>query len=171
MFIMYEQWRNIEEATNYAVSNLGNIKNTKSGQVLGPGVSGNGYKQVSLKMKASNKFEKRYVHRLVATYWIPNPENKREVNHKNLDRTDNRVENLEWITSSENQKHKYETRNYKTSNRKVAQLDLDGNILEVYNSVIEAARAMGSSRQGIDKVCKGTYDRKTAHGYKWKYLD
>jgi hypothetical protein len=70
--------------------------------VLNPGVSGNGYKQVSLKMKTSNKFEKRYVHRLVATYWLDNPDNKREVNHINLDKADNRVENLEWITSSDN---------------------------------------------------------------------
>lgn len=97
-----EQWKIITEATNYAVSNLGRIKNTKTGQILNPGIAGNGYKQVSLRMIQSNKFEKRYVHRLVATYWIPNPENKREVNHINLDRTDNRMENLEWITSSEN---------------------------------------------------------------------
>ena len=103
-----ELWKNIEEATNYEVSNYGNIRNTKSGQILNPGVSGNGYKQVSLKMKKSNKFEKRYVHRLVATYWLENPDNKREVNHINLDRTDNRIDNLEWITSSENQKHKYQ---------------------------------------------------------------
>ena len=166
-----ELWKNIEEATNYEVSNLGNIRNTKTGKVLNPGVSENGYKQVSLKMKESNKFEKRYVHRLVATYWIPNPENKREVNHLNLDRTDNRVENLEWITSSDNQKHKYQNGNYKTSNRQVAQMDMDNNIIAVYNSVAAAAQAMGATRQGIDKVCKGTYGRKTAHGFKWKYLD
>lgn len=168
---MIELWKNIEEATNYEISNLGRVRNTKSEQILNPGVSGNGYKQVSLKMKQSGKFEKRYVHRLVATYWIPNPENKREVNHLNLDRTDNRVENLEWITSSDNQKHKYKTGDYKTSNRKVVQMDLEDNIIAVYNSVVAAATAMGGTRQGIDKVCKGTYGRKTAHGYKWKYLD
>ena len=170
LYIM-ELWRNIEEATNYEVSNYGNIRNTKSGQILNPGVAGNGYKQVSLKMKNSNKFEKRYVHRLVATYWIPNPENKREVNHIDLDRTNNCVENLEWITSSDNQKHKYEKGNYKTSNRKVAQMDLDNNIIAIFDSVVQAAQAMGGSRQGIDKVCKGTYGRITAHGFKWKYLD
>lgn len=117
-------WINIDIATNYAVSNLGRIKNTKTGQILNPGIGGNGYRQVSLKMKDTNTFRKQYVHRLVALYWLPNPDNKREVNHKNLDRTDNRVENLEWVTSSENQKHKYEKQNFKTSNRKVIQMDL-----------------------------------------------
>ena len=58
-------------------------------------------------MKKNGKFMKRYVHRLVATYFIPNPENKREVNHKNLDRTDNRVENLEWVTCAENIQHSF----------------------------------------------------------------
>lgn len=168
---MEELWKKIEEATNYEVSNLGNIRNTKSGQILNPGISGNGYKQVSLRMIASNKFEKRYVHRLVAAYWIPNPDNKREVNHINLDRTDNRVENLEWITSSENQKHKYKNGNYKTSNRKVAQLDEEGNIIQIFPSVVKAAEAMGLQRQGIDLVCRGVPYRKTAAGYKWKYID
>lgn len=166
-----EQWKKITEATNYEVSNLGRIRNTKSGQILNPGVAGNGYKQVSLKMIQSNKFEKRYVHRLVATYWIDNPDNKKEVNHINLDRADNRVENLEWITSSENQKHKYQNGNYKTSNRKVVQMDLNENEIAIFDSVIAAANALGVDRQGIDKVCKGTYGRKTAAGYKWKYLD
>lgn len=166
-----EKWKTITEATNYEISNLGNVRNTKSGQILNPGISGNGYKQVSLRMISSNKFEKKYVHRLVATYWLDNPENKREVNHKNLDRTDNRVENLEWISSSDNQKHKYENGNYKTSNRRVAQLDKNDNIICIFDSVIAAAKAMGGTRQGIDRVCKGAYGRKTAHGYKWKYLD
>ena len=50
-------------------------------------------------------------------------------------------------------------------------MDLKDNVITVFDSVIAAAQAMGATRQGIDKVCKGTYGRKTAHGFKWKYLD
>lgn len=166
-----ELWKNIDIATNYEVSNLGNIRNIKSGQILNPGISGNGYKQVSLKMNDTGKFKKQYVHRLVAQYWLDNPENKREVNHKNLDRTDNRAENLEWLTSSENQKHKFENSDYKTSNRPVVQMDLNDNIIAIFDSVIAAARELNISRQGIDKVVHGTYGRITAGGYKWKFLN
>ena len=166
-----ELWKNIDIATNYEVSNFGNIRNIKSGQILNPGISGNGYKQVSLKMNDTGKFKKQYVHRLVAQYWLDNPENKREVNHKNLDRTDNRAENLEWLTSSENQKHKFENSDYKTSNRPVVQMDLNDNIIAIFDSVIAAARELNISRQGIDKVVHGTYGRITAGGYKWKFLN
>ena len=166
-----ELWKNIDTASNYEVSNLGNIRNIKSGQILNPGISGNGYKQVSLKMNDTGKFKKQYVHRLVAQYWLDNPENKREVNHKNLDRTDNRAENLEWLTSSENQKHKFENSDYKTSNRPVVQMDLNDNVIAIFDSVIAAARELNISRQGIDKVVHGTYGRITAGGYKWKFLN
>ena len=50
-------------------------------------------------------------------------------------------------------------------------MDLNGNIIAVFESVVAAANAMEATRQGIDKVCKGTYGRVTAHGFKWKYLD
>ena len=167
---MEELWKDIDIATNYAVSNLGKIKNMKTGQLLDPGISGNGYRQVSLKMKDTNTFRKQYVHRLVAMYWLPNPDNKREVNHKNLDRTDNRAENLEWVTSSENQKHKYKNHDFKTSNRPVVQMDLNGNEIQIFKSIAAATQAVGlKSRSGIDGVCHGT--RKTAGGYKWKFLD
>ena len=122
-------------------------------------------------MNDTGKFKKQYVHRLVAQYWLDNPENKREVNHKNLDRTDNRAENLEWLTSSENQKHKFENSDYKTSNRPVVQMDLNDNIIAIFDSVIAAARELNISRQGIDKVVHGTYGRITAGGYKWKFLN
>lgn len=167
---MIEQWKTIIEATNYEVSNLGNIRNTKSGQILNPGVSGNGYKQVSLKMVSTGAFQKKYVHRLVAQYWLENPEGKKEVNHKNLDRTDNRAENLEWITSSDNQKHKYQNGDYKTSNRKIQQLDIEtGEVINEFDSIIEAARFFDRRRGQIDRAIHG--QSKTAYGYQWRFSD
>lgn len=139
---------------------------------MNPGVSGQGYKQVSLKFDDTKKFKKQYVHRLVAQVWLDNPENKREVNHKNLDRTDNRVENLEWLTSSENQKHKFDTNEqYKTSNRKVVQYDKNGNYIKEWESVIAAANALGISRQGIDRCIHHAYGRATAGGFKWEFAN
>ena len=62
---MEEIWKPITEATNYEVSNLGRVRNTKTGKTFNPSPGGNGYKQVSLKILATNKDERRYVHRLV----------------------------------------------------------------------------------------------------------
>lgn len=170
--IILEIWKTITFATNYEISNMGNVRNKKSGQMLNPGISGQGYKQVSLKFDDTGKFKKQYVHRLVAMMWLDNPENKKEVNHKNLDKTDNRVENLEWLTSSENQKHKFQTNEqYKTSNRKVVQYDIQGNQIAIYDSIVIAAKALGISRQGIDRCVHHTYGRLTAGGFKWEFLN
>ena len=139
-----ETWMSVKEYPNYKISNYGKIYNIKTNIFLKPRDNGKGYLYVNL--YKNSKTKRYYVHRLVATYFLPNPENKREVNHKNLDRTDNRAENLEWITSSENQKHKYENGDYKTSNRKVGQFDLDGNFIQEFESIIAAARSIGRSR-------------------------
>lgn len=170
--IMEEFWKTVEFASNYEISNLGKVRNKKTGQLLNAGVSGNGYKQVSLKFDETGTFKKQYVHRLVALMWLDNPENKKEVNHKNLDRTDNRAENLEWVTSSENQKHKYQNNpNYKTSNRKINQYDLDGNFIAEWDSIIAAARSLGIGRQGIDKCVHHNEGRVQAGGYKWEFAN
>lgn len=168
-----EQWKKIQEATNYEVSNLGRIRNTKSGQILNPGIAGNGYKQVSIKFKDSGKFKKQYVHRLVAQNWLFNddPINKKEVNHKDLNRSNNEVSNLEWVTSSDNQKHKYQNGNYKTSHRKVVQMDLEGNDIQVFESIIDAARSLNIDRQGIDRAVHKRAVTQISHGYKWRFLD
>lgn len=165
-----EIWKDIIETSNYAVSSLGRIKNTKTNRLLNPSELGNGYKQVSLKMNDTGKFKKEYIHRLVAKYFIENPDNKKEVNHKDGNKNNNNMDNLEWVTPSENQKHKYDVLKSKTSNRLIGQYTKDDKFIQSYDSIISAVKAVGlKSRSGLDSVLYGK--AKTAGGYKWKYLD
>ena len=91
--------------THYEVSNHGRVRNTKSGRFL-QFADLNGYKIVRLSDKSIGlKPKTTYVHRLVATAFIPNPENKKEVNHIDLNRSNNHVSNLEWVTTEENYNH------------------------------------------------------------------
>ena len=84
------------------------------------------------------------------------------VNHKNFNRRDNRVENLEWCSYSENMTHSG-TKNYKP----VLKIDKDGNTIEEYKSITEAAKSSNSSTSGIVNVCKGK--QKTCKGFRWQY--
>lgn len=104
---MKEQWKDIENYPNYQVSNLGNIRNRLTGKFKKPSMSKDGYLVVHLWKKDKMKTFK--IHRLVATTFIPNSENKRTVNHINGCKTDNYVSNLEWNTDSENVKHAFQT--------------------------------------------------------------
>ena len=93
-----------DEGKVYCNLGKGNKRNGKTVELyeLKPRPTKNGYMRVYCRQISTGKRKDLYIHRLVAQYFIPNPENKKVVNHKNCKRDDNKVENLEWVTTKEN---------------------------------------------------------------------
>lgn len=174
-----EIWKDIKGYEGlYQISNYGKVKSlARICKSKGSGVrevnerirkttvSNCGYEMVILH---NDKHAKNcLVHRLVADAFIPNLENKKQVNHKNGNRTDNRVSNLEWVTCSENNIDKF-NRGYNIYNRKAVKRS-DG---EIYESICDAALSVGGGAAKIghiSEVCNGK--RNKAYGYFWEFVN
>lgn len=175
---MKEIWKDVKGYEGlYQVSNLGRVKSLIRNKVLSPLNRQHGYQAVQLHGKGGNArgFKSFSIHRLVAEAFIPNPENKPEVNHINEDKSDNRVENLEWMTHQENSAHATRgtrigkaNKNNPLTSSSVVQLTLDEKEIATYPSIHEAMRNTGIPIGCIWSACEGK--TKQAHGYKWRYI-
>lgn len=163
-----EIWKPVKEFEGkYEVSNYGRIKSfSRKEIILKPAVDKDGYLFVRL---YNNKIYKTFkVHRLVANTFIPNPNNYPQINHINEDKTDNRVDNLEWCTANYNINYGNRTRKSAMSKSKpVIQYSKEGVIIMEWLSCSEVERELGYSHQNIGRCCLGK--GKLAYGYIWKY--
>jgi|LGVF01.2.fsa_nt_gb hypothetical protein len=187
---MIEVWKDVKGYIGlYQVSNLGNVKsidslvNTKGnskrlnrGRKLKPFTSNDGYYRICLS-KNNNK-KNHSLHRLVLQAFVPNPLNKRTGNHKDCNKLNNFVENLEWATYKENVNHAWnnglceENREKMRifQKRKVNQIDIKTNkIIKIWDSAKEAGEELNLFPSNITAVCRKL--GRTVGGYKWEYYN
>lgn len=168
-----EQWKDIAGFDGlYQVSNWGSVKRLgRTERMLKPRMC-KGYETVCL-CKNGIRHNRR-INRLVALAFIPNPENKPEVNHKDGNKRNNAAYNLEWNTASENQRHARSTGlnpmgfNNAVLSKPVDMFSKSGELLRTFPSFKEAERQTGISRRNIHSCCIGGRC-KTAGGFVWKY--
>ena len=182
MYLEEEEWRDIKGFEGlYQVSNLGNVRSLDrwvvdkigrkrlfEGKMLTSRLTIWGYLSVGLGISHTRIVKNHPIHRLVAEAFIPNPNNHPCVNHKDEDKTNNRVDNLEWCTYQYN--INYGTcieRRSKKKKKKVNQYTKDGVFIKQWDSPKDAADYLGISAFHIYSVCSGK--RKKAGGYIWRY--
>lgn len=172
-------WKTIPVNDKYEANENGLIRNRETKELKNQFYDKDGYLLVHLGQKLYR------AHRIIAITFIKNPYNKSQVNHKNFIKDDNRVENLEWVSEKENVIHAYSNNHRDKAvaewvkkvqplgaekrKTKIAQYDLQDNLVHVYDSQREASEKTGANRTSITACVKGR--RKTAGGFKWKYYD
>ncbi len=171
-----EEWRAIKEFPNYSVSDCGNVKNNITNKLMKINVKG-GYCNIQLTNDMCRKSFK--VHRLVALAFIPNPENKSDVNHIDKNKLNNNISNLNWMTRKENNQHRLIGLVYKSNkNKRIMRINANEDVLETYNSIEDAGiwafenkltENSHNGRNAIGNCVNG--QSKTAYGFKWKYVD
>lgn len=169
LIYMNEIWKDIEGYEGlYQVSNLGNIKsfcNNKTIILKQTNICKYGHKKVTLCKNGVKKV--MTVHRLVAKAFIPNPDNKPEIDHIDTNPSNNRVDNLRWVTSKENTNNPLTK--IKQNRHIVMQYDKEGNFIQSFDSLHEANDKTGIYHGLISLCCRGK--SRTAGGYVWRYKE
>ena len=172
------EFRKIESLKKlYEISPSGVLRNVKTGNVVKGYTEKNGYQRVKIENKELGCAVRTTIHRLVAEVFLPNPEGKTQINHKDLNKQNNDVSNLEWVTPSENMKHAYangigvvELAKHREASKKPI-----SNGVKMFESISDAARWLASEGKckniksgiaGISAVIRNK--RHTFGGYEWR---
>lgn len=186
-----EVWKEITGYEGYyRVSNFGRIESLNYEgrgirRILKTHHSSQEYDKVALRNWSTGKQTTITVHRIVATHFIPNPENLPQINHKDGDKYNNHVDNLEWCSPSENTLHAYRVLNkvfgFRCIKRKSGfitrkcrqSIFINGekHVVAVYSSIQEAAEINHIDPSVISACCSGRANHRTSCGYNWEYAD
>lgn len=193
---MQEIWKDIKDFEEmYQVSNLGRVRSVDRFDNMGrlrkgniKTIRDNGHGYFSVQMYRDNKSNVRYVHRLVAQTFLDNPDNKPEVHHIDSDRSNNKLDNLQWVTSKENnsfpehiksmKKNPNWLKNSRTAMAKARDKAIiinsyrtrftRGGVSLEFSSLAEGARVLGLDKGGCTRVANGK--QKHTHGYTIEYI-
>ena len=161
------EWREVKEYNHYEVNQFGEIRHRIRKKILKPRIN-NGYQYVNFKINGKNiNFS---VHRIVANAFIPNPNGYTEVNHKDYNRSNNCVDNLEWVSSSQNKYHAFlKEENKKSRGKAVNQYTEEGILIKTFDTITEAAQALGCCVAAISNCCLRR--TKTSQGFLWSFVE
>lgn len=169
-----EVWIDIEGYdAKYQISNQGRIlSKVQTNRILKVGLNQEGYARIALRYNGIMK--SHYIHRLVAIYFLPNPDDLPQVDHINTIRNDNRVENLKWVTPSKNNDNELTKKRQKQKKagltmykQFVVQLNMDKTFVAIYYSASDAYKSTGIYHRNILKCCNGIQN--SAGGYIWMF--
>lgn len=160
-----EIWKDIPDCEGrYFISNYGRAKGPK--KILKPSISNWGYERLRIKTNSGKKISPR-VHRLVAQLFLPNPDNKPEVNHIDGDKRNNKIENLEWVSAKENKEHSIRELGVSPWGKHAIAIKCKETDI-VYHSVAYASSQTGISATQLFEHLK--CKRSHAGGYHWEYV-
>ena len=180
---MNEIWKAVQGYEGrYEISNLGRVKSlnynhTKKPKILAPKHHSSGYDTVTLCNNGIHK--NKPIHKLVADAFIPNPNNLPQVNHIDGDKSHYSVDNLEWVSASDNVRHAIKNglrRPFVSDNgfgathihrRAVYQFSMDGELIQRWECISDASREYSCRPSSIVNCCQGR--NKSLRGYKWSY--
>ena len=173
-------FKKIESLNNlYEISETGVLRNAKTKKIVNGSTEKNGYQRVRIENKELGRVVRTTIHRLVAEAFIPNPEGKPQVNHIDMNKQNNNVSNLEWVTCSENMKHAYMNGVgvYELSECRNRHKKRVSNGSDIFDSISEAGcwlfskgkcKNKKSGIAGISAVIRKK--RNTFGGYEWRVV-
>jgi len=165
-----ENWNVLDGLSNYEISTEGRIRHSNTKKLLKLTPSESGYIRIPL-VDDNGEKKGHFVHRLVAQTFLPNPENKPQVDHINRKKSNNCVKNLRWATQIENQKNISEKKHVGRK-RKVVQFDKDGTYLNTWESCADAVQSLDLPKEKSFNIWATCQKRqKTYAGFGWKFFE